>query len=1114
MLILLCVLVVAVTAAIILVNVLPKEETTTTTKKDPPEIIEEIGESTSGNYAIAYPTVEEGQIKSIKITNKQSYKDNYESVEDAPATSYVLYRDKEMNGKFVLRYWDEAGNEYEYRPDILEAESSFDYESLYAIEQNDGYNRIYKLTYLCVALELPYFDERIALKENEADRARQLRQFGLDEPQTVIEFDYEDSDGQIKTRKVTIGDQNITGLGYYFMVDDRPYVYNSTSNHYSYALLGFYSYINPILVAAGLPEDKGREPYYVSDYKQWFNEVYEEGCEKDVIVDGSTVIAYTDIFEPLESKLDKADYDKDPDRFVFDDAVIAAGFGNGYMSSGYSQIEIDLRNKDEFSRFIKALVGQKLGTLYDADAGVGTPDDQISVTLTTDAYAIDFTGATKTTYEYEILEIEAVIINQVEKTDYEGAIGKNNIIKIKYDLTVDGVKVSDTPIQGKIDLSDSQIDADAVAKIRALSLGEIAEENRVTFAVEYSKMTYDYEIIEIESILTDGRDITEKGTAVGENNLIKVSYYLTVQGKRVSNVPYHGVINLSNVNFDADAVAKIRALSIGELSETERVSLSVGYIAENVDYTKDNTSVNTAEYRIVEIISIFDAEGKNTVVKVAEDSQVLYRYAMVVDGKVQRYGVGLADNSETGKVIKQNLIGKTTGKNLEINIGTQVEYYELVQYFKTYKIARTVSYITHELITSFKYLNTSEIDPFYRESTHENLMENEYKFYGMDTYACDAVSKVLGGISMDGASGEAAGLIGTEIVAVGLSPEVKDRYGLYEHTIYYELPRGIIEIENEDPDKVNDVTAAEWLGFTLFVSKVQPDGTRYVGCDLYDLVAKVPAEKLDFLEYSFTEFWARKVLMMYDVNDLSTMNVEFMMDDVKGKYLFNLEHSTRYLITDANGQTSSTTVKPENFSGATHNFITVYVKPVCNCGNTEQCECTETKLSQMLAESGKQNTTLAALYNKYVTESDTVKFGKDGFAYRGNDTAGTSYFRDLCESLFATKYSGTFTKEEQEAISAEGLSPLMRITVKLKESDNGKESKFYAYEFYRCTDGRVMVRLFNVNTKGEVVTEGNVIDAKDFYISNLAFKKIVSNYFTLFNAGEIDCDEPYGDLSN
>ena len=76
-------------------------------------------------------------------------------------------------------------------PNVMGEDSSFDYESLYSIETNDGYSRIYKLTYLCVALELPYFTDRIPLAAEGEARESQLRGFGLDEKNaTVISFIY------------------------------------------------------------------------------------------------------------------------------------------------------------------------------------------------------------------------------------------------------------------------------------------------------------------------------------------------------------------------------------------------------------------------------------------------------------------------------------------------------------------------------------------------------------------------------------------------------------------------------------------------------------------------------------------------------------------------------------------------------------------------------------------------------------------------------------------------------------------------------------------------------------------------------------------------------------
>ena len=388
MLILLGLCVVFIAAAIILVAVL-SSQTEEPAASDPPEIIE--GESVYNNYPIAYPYMQESQIKEIIVTNKATGADKYDDKDEVPKTTYRLVRYDEMNGKFVLVY--DAGNGEElYYPDIINSDLTFDYESLYSIEQNDGYNRIYKLTYLCIALELPYFTDRIALPEGEAERASMLRGFGLDDPQATVTFKYVDSDKNQVTRTVKIGDKNVTGNGYYFMVDDRPYIYNSMSNTYDYAMLGFYSYVNSILVSAGLAEDTAYEPYLTTDYMQWKNETYTEpGTE---IKSGSTVVLYSDILVPLEATLDKTKAEENPDRYKYDGDV-PEDSKDGYIKDGYSLNEIDLSNKTSYARFIKALSGKKLGEF----------DKEIIITLTSDSKGIDFGDKSSIKYDYEIIEI-------------------------------------------------------------------------------------------------------------------------------------------------------------------------------------------------------------------------------------------------------------------------------------------------------------------------------------------------------------------------------------------------------------------------------------------------------------------------------------------------------------------------------------------------------------------------------------------------------------------------------------------------------------------------------------------------------------------------------------
>ena len=197
--ILLCLLIAFVAAAIILVNLIPDSDSATNnTPTELPEILENEGEALYGNYPIAYPTIQESQIQTIIITNKASYADDYnEGDENIPKTSYMLTRDDLTNGKFVLSFEDENGKLHAYYPDIIELDSSFDYESLYSKELNDGYQRIYKLTYLCAAIELPYFTDRITLQPKGDEREAQLKRFGLgkeDSTEMIFTYTYTEKD--------------------------------------------------------------------------------------------------------------------------------------------------------------------------------------------------------------------------------------------------------------------------------------------------------------------------------------------------------------------------------------------------------------------------------------------------------------------------------------------------------------------------------------------------------------------------------------------------------------------------------------------------------------------------------------------------------------------------------------------------------------------------------------------------------------------------------------------------------------------------------------------------------------------------------------------------------
>lgn len=917
-----------------------KDEGIAATKQ--PEIIE--GEARQNGLALAYPIVnDKNQIQYISIKNE---KGEYGFIK--------LEEDSEFN----MYYIDEMGEQVLYYPQICEEDLGFEYSDLFKIDTSDGYSQYTLLDYLCIALQMPYFEERIPLSEDVLEKDSQLKAYGLTEDKArTVYFAYYDDMGNLKNHTVRIGEAGIFGTGYYFIIDERPYVYSSINNYYDYALSSYSSFLKAALISDGLAEDSGYGPYLTTGYYQWLNE--KHGAVGEVIPEDSRVIVYTDIITP-EITEDASD--------------------DGYKSDGYELIEIDLAKykKDEiYRRLINSIVGKKVGAQ--------TPELEFSLTFNSRLISFD------------------------EKT----------------------------------------------------------------------AASYNYVITAIEAFITDGEDVTAEGAVLGNaGNLVKVTYTCAVDGKSTSPHPLHAVIDISAPGIPADAAEKIRSAPIGALAESD-------YIAFSVDYTKDNAFKTNAQYVITEIISIYDKKG-NKIDTVAADSAVGYRYQIVIDGVVKSEETFMMDMSAVtdglNAQIKEALIGKSVSRNLSIAFDDQTAYYEYFLDFTAYKISRIDYFITGELIAAFRFQNSSDRDPYYGESLYENLMEDEHRLYGLNSSACESVVKVLGGLEEDGTSGTANGLFGDAVVEVGITPSVMEKYGLYAHTVYFELPRGIYAYTPDDgtgedlSDKLDDYAYYDTLGFTLYISEVDPvTNKRYVASDLYNIVTEISADKLIFLDFDFETFWARRNIIFMDIKDIEAVGMEFHMSDLKGNYDFDLIHETIKYETSANGFTSS------------FDKITAFVTP--------SGELTPNKLIEFMNSKGyKEGVSLTELYESYYPNDAELKK-----VYP--DSLGTAYFKEAIRMIYLTAYVDVMPEAERaEAMKAENL--VMRMTLDIKSS-----AYTYVYEFYRADDRRVLVSIYQQDANGNIATT----PVSDFYISTFAFKKIVTNFVGLLNAEKIAPDVGYPD---
>lgn len=592
---------------------------------------------------------------------------------------------------------------------------------------------------------------------------------------------------------------------------------------------------------------------------------------------------------------------------------------------------------------------------------------------------------------------------------------------------------------------------------------------------------YTYKITEIEAVVTDSEDITAEGSEINAADTVRVAYYYTADGKTVMPILCHAVLDLTSAALPTSARDAIVAAGVGRLTSP---------IEFETVYTTENALETPYKSVITEIVSITDADGASMSEVTEDTAKILYRYALLINGEISgdeyltQTTLSELDDEE-GMRIKSIFMGKKVADDLEITLEEGVVYNEAFRNFMSYVISDIKYFITHEEIVSFSYLNYSDRDPFYGEAIYQNNTKG-YTLYGLDGGHCDYVIKLLGGLGES--STTSLGLKGSEIVSVGITPQKLKDYGCYAHTVQFDLPRGVVTVNSEDTNLPADYIAAETLPFTLYISDVKEDGTRYVASDLYGIIAKVDASGFEFLDKSFSEFWARDNIIMVNVEKIHEIKIDMMMDDVKGSYQLLVAHADGY-ITD------------ENFviGAAPDSYIDTFTNMTVNVIPGENC--TPNKLTELVEGSEKYYASLDTLYELTVQDEEAHK------AYLP-DSLGTTYFKEFMLSVFYVDRVGGVDKAVQDDIIANGKM-LMKFSMKIDTDGDGssKNEDYYTYEFYHFEDeNKVLVRLYKEDGEGNIIGDGA---AADCYISRMGFKRIVSTFISLMNGEEFVIGETY-----
>ncbi len=588
------------------------------------------------------------------------------------------------------------------------------------------------------------------------------------------------------------------------------------------------------------------------------------------------------------------------------------------------------------------------------------------------------------------------------------------------------------------------------------------DKSRLLSFEETDSHTYQYTITRVDALLEEDEEITT-GT-VGSHTLLKVRYLLDKGGSEAPE-ENEGIIDLTQTPLEASTLSEIASLPVGtDIAAAEQVAFSV-------TYTEDVAIQQELNIVVDEILAIYTAEFDFATV-VEEDSIVFCRYRYTKGGETVFSEEGYFDLSMTDELsvgVRTALLGKGAENNLSLKVYTYMEQYEFLSAYIEYTMTNILSFVCPDEIVAFGFQNEADRDPFYRETYFSGRLPatHPYYLYGLDDDVCQAVIRALGGMQDD--ASQAAGLFGNETVAIGLSPEVLLKYGLYANTVYLEVPRGITTVTT-----ASGATEFRWqytLPFTMFISDVQYDpdtgeAFRYAASDLYDLVVRIDAEVFSFLDKTFPEYWARENMIMVDIADVSSLRAEAFFDDLKGSYEFQVK-----------------TVAVPNTDGSTTDRRFIHV--------VAGQESTNEALLAYMRENGKLPGDVIQLNDIY----DYALGVED--AVHGKNYAGDGYFSEWLLKLFAVDYRGTLTPEEQAACLSSGMVYRLTLDLKAKSAD-------YVFEFYRGTDRKVMVRMYQ-SLDGTM--SGTPV--QDFYISSLGLKELVGGIEKLLSGESIDPQQGY-----
>ena len=382
---------------------------------------------------------------------------------------------------------------------------------------------------------------------------------------------------------------------------------------------------------------------------------------------------------------------------------------------------------------------------------------------------------------------------------------------------------------------------------------------------------------------------------------------------------------------------------------------------------------------------------------------------------------------------------------------------------------------SEDLSFAFYYYGTGKRDPYLADSIYQITGPEALTPYTIDSTTGQQVMEIFSSFK------------GANTVAVGLTPDVMQAYGLYARRLEYSLTYNTKPLEDA-AGNITSITQDFRMDYCFYVSEAV-DGYRYVGSEEYDIVVKIDANTLSFLDWDFLTRFARSNLLLMYTSDIK--QIEFITN-----FSDSRAHHTFWLSLDPSYKYES--------SGETSLVERLYVMYLSGEAQTEAPYIADTLVAakpgvgvEKLSDSDYRVTRLIG-----GTNLDEI-FYNNGYTGRDRvDFMGVHYFRRMMTAVYSTRYIGKVSDDlsaaEISALTANENAKVMEIKVKLLDG------RTYTYGFYAYSGQRMLVSLTGYSAGGEKIAESQL-----FYVNASEVKKIATFAHRLSQGEPVHEDEIY-----